>query len=81
MESCRARGKPGPKPKGDRTATIVYLPTEFRRQAAEIAHRDGLPLTAVITRAVAQYLGEPAPRYCEPKTTDQQPELPLDRAS
>jgi hypothetical protein len=28
MESCSPpRAKPGPKPKGDRTATIVYLPT------------------------------------------------------
>lgn len=43
MESCRpSRGKPGPKPKGHRTATIVYLPTELRRQAAEIANdKDG----------------------------------------
>ncbi|MGH3825026.1 MAG: hypothetical protein ACRDRA_19645 [Pseudonocardiaceae bacterium] len=59
----------------------MYLPTEFRQQAAEIAQRDGLPLTAVITRAVAEYLGRPTPTYCEPKTNDQQPELPLDRAS
>jgi hypothetical protein len=82
MESSSPpRAKPGPKPKGDRTATIVYLPTDFRKHAAEIAQRDGLPLTAIITRAVAEYLGRPTPTYCEPKPADQQMELPLNRAS
>jgi hypothetical protein len=82
MESSSPpRAKPGPKPKGDRTATIVYLPTDFRKQATEIAQRDGLPLTAIITRAVAEYLGQPTPTYCEPKPADQQMELPLNRAS
>jgi hypothetical protein len=82
MESLRSTGrKPGRKSKGDRKPTMVYLPREFAEQAAAIARRDNLPVTAIVTRAVALYLGEPAPAECEPQPLDDQTELPLTRAS
>jgi hypothetical protein len=80
METRPVRGKPGPKGKGERTATPVYLPNDLRAEALKIAERDGLPLTSVITRMVAESLGRPAPAYCYPVPSDQQ-ELPLTQAS
>jgi hypothetical protein len=77
----RQRRKPGPKGKGARTATPVYLPDEFRAEVVEIARRDGLPITDVVTRMVAAQLGRPAPDYCRPKTPQVQEELPLTKAS
>ncbi|MGM0724151.1 MAG: hypothetical protein ACQEXM_27335 [Actinomycetota bacterium] len=82
MEEIRPRKKPGPKPKGPRTATPVYLPNELRAEAQEIARRDGLPLTSVITRMVAEALGRPVPSYCYPRQQiEAQEELPLTKAS
>jgi len=83
MEETRAtRRKPGPKPKGARTATLVYLPDEFRAEAQEIARRDGLPLTSVITRMVAEALGRPVPSYCQPRQQiEVQEALPLPKVS
>lgn len=80
MQTRPARGKPGPKGKGERTATPVYLPNDLRAEALKIAQRDGLPLTSVITRMVAESLGRPAPSYCYPVPSDQE-ELPLTQAS
>lgn len=80
METRPARRKPGPKPKGERTPTPVYLPNDLRAEALRIAQRDGLPLTSVITRMVAESLGRRAPDYCYPVVDDQQ-ELPLTKAS
>jgi hypothetical protein len=74
------RRKPGPKPKGERTPTPVYLPNDLRAEALAIAHQDGLPLTSVITRMVAESLGRRAPDYCYPRPTSQE-ELPLTQAS
>jgi len=79
----RATGaKPGPKPRGERVATPVYLPVELRLAVEEVADQDGLPLTAVVTRFVAECLGKPAPAYCLPKAmSHDQKELPLGKAS
>ncbi|MGH3575929.1 MAG: hypothetical protein ACRDUW_29625, partial [Pseudonocardiaceae bacterium] len=74
--------KPGPKPRGERVPTPVYLPVELRVAVEEIAEQDGLPLTAVVTRFVAECLGKSPPSYCLPKATlHNQTELPLDKAS
>jgi len=74
--------KPGPKPRGERVPTPVYLPVELRMAIEEIADQDGLPLTAVVTRFVAECLGKQPPAYCFPKeTVHDQKELPLERAS
>lgn len=81
METRPARKKPGRKPKGERTPTPVYLPNDLRAEALEIARRDGLPLTSVITRMVAESLGRPVPEYCHPATEVKQEELPLTKAS
>lgn len=82
MESVRSTGrKPGRKSKGDRKPTMVYLPREFAEEAAAIARRENLPVTAIVTRAVAEYLNRPAPAECEPQTRNDQTELPLTRAS
>lgn len=77
METRPARKKPGPKPKGERTPTPVYLPNDLRAEALEIARRDGLPLTSVITRLVAESLGRPVPDFCLPVVQAEQEELPL----
>lgn len=83
MRKRRATGaKPGPKPRGERVPTPVYLPVELRLAVEELADQDGLPITAVVTRFVAEGLGQSPPTYCLPKTTlHNQKELPLDRAS
>jgi hypothetical protein len=44
-------------------------------------NRDGIWITDVVTRMVAESLGRPAPDYCHPKVKNQQEELPLARAS
>jgi hypothetical protein len=80
MEQRPARRKPGPKPKGERTATPVYLPNDLRAEVLDIAREQGLPLTSVITRMVAEALGRPAPDYCYPRPSMQE-ELPLTKAS
>ncbi|MEO7195625.1 MAG: hypothetical protein ABIZ05_12540 [Pseudonocardiaceae bacterium] len=75
------RRKPGRKSKGPRVQVPVRLPTEFYEAVEEIAKRDGIWITDVVTRMVAESLGRPAPDYCHPKATSQQEELPLTRAS
>lgn len=80
METRAPRRKPGPKSKGERTPTPVYLPNDLRAEALAIAQQDGLPLTSVITRMVAEALGRRAPDYCYPTHTNQE-ELPLSQAS
>jgi len=76
------RRKLGRPSKGKRKPTMVYLPIAFWEQVAAEAARDGLPVTAVVTRAVAEHLGEPTPADCTPvKHADTQTELPLTKAS
>jgi hypothetical protein len=81
MEIRRERRKPGRPAKGDRVFTGVRLPREYRVAAEELARRDGLDVTDVVTRMVGESLGLPIPDYCLPKTTSQQEELPLNKAS
>jgi hypothetical protein len=45
----------------------------------EIADREGVPATDVITRLCAEALGLPVPAYCQPK--QDQEKLPLANAS
>ena len=71
------RGRP---PKGNRVGTFVSLPVELREACLELGAREGLPLTDVVTRLVAEALDREAPAYCYPNR-QQQEELPLDRAS
>jgi len=74
--------KPGPKPRGERVATPVYLPVELRLAIEEIADQGGLPLTAVVTRCVAECLGKQPPAYCFPtESLHSQKEPPLEKAS
>ena len=79
MQTRPERRKPGRKSKGPRVQVPVRLPTEFYEAVEEIAKRDGIWITDVVTRMVAESLGRPAPDYCHPKS--QQEELPLTRAS
>jgi hypothetical protein len=79
MQTRPERRKPGRKSKGPRVQVPVRLPTEFYEAVEEIAKRDGIWITDVVTRMVAESLGRPAPDYCHPKS--QQEELPLIRAS
>jgi hypothetical protein len=81
MQTRPERRKPGRKSKGPRVQVPVRLPTEFYEAVEEIAKRDGIWITDVVTRMVAESLGRPAPDYCHPKATNQQEELPLIRAS
>ena len=81
MEIRRERRKPGRPAKGDRVFTAVRLPREYRMAAEAIARRDGVDVTDVVTRMVGESLGLPIPDYCLPKTTSQQEELPLNKAS
>lgn len=81
MQTRPERRKPGRKSKGPRVQVPVRLPTEFYEAVEEIAKRDGIWITDVVTRMVAESLGLPAPDYCHPKTKHQQEELPLIRAS
>lgn len=67
-------------PKGPRVQVPVRLATSFYEAVEEISKRDGIWITDVVTRMVAESLGRPAPDYCHPKSESQQ-ELPLTRAS
>jgi hypothetical protein len=53
------------------------MPAEFHAEVERIAHRDGIPVTDVVTRMIAESLGRPAPDYCYPTRPDAQEELPL----
>jgi hypothetical protein len=81
MQIRPERRKPGRKSKGPRVQVPVRLPTEFYEAVEEIAKRDGIWITDVVTRMVAESLGRPAPAYCNPQPMNQQEELPLIRAS
>ena len=79
--AARPRAKKGPKPKDPtRVQTTVTLPANVRAGAEALARRDGLSMTNIIERLLAEGLGLPVPAYCLPKTTTQT-ELPLRRAS
>jgi hypothetical protein len=81
MESLPQRRKPGRKSKGARVQVPVRMPAEFHAEVERISKVDGIPVTDVVTRMIAESLGRPAPDYCRPKTTSQQEELPLTKAS
>jgi hypothetical protein len=76
MQTPAKKDPRGRKSKGPRRQTPVYLPVDLWEEAQVICERDGLPMTDVITRLVAQALGKPAPAYCFPKPQLQE-ELPL----
>lgn len=81
MQTRPERRKPGRKSKGPRVQVPVRLPTEFYEAVEQIAKQDGIWITDVVTRMVAESLGRPAPDYCQPTSKSQQEELPLTRAS
>ena len=56
----------------------MSLEAEVYQGVIEIADREGVPITDVITRLCAEALGLPVPAYCLPKD---QEKLPLADAS
>lgn len=62
---------------------MVRLREDLWDAVQEIAQREGLPVSAVITRMVAESLDRPVPDYCQPKTSasSTQEELPVPQAS
>ncbi|MGB6161735.1 MAG: hypothetical protein WBF75_03990, partial [Pseudonocardiaceae bacterium] len=74
MQTRPERRKPGRKSKGPRVQVPVRLPTEFYEAVEQIAKRDGIWITDVVTRMVAESLGRPAPDYCQPTSKSQQEE-------
>jgi hypothetical protein len=60
--------------------TTVSLEAEIYQGVVEIADRDSIPITDVITKLCAEALGLPVPAYCVPKVPDQE-KLPLADAS
>ncbi|MEK6443899.1 hypothetical protein [Pseudonocardia sp. T1-2H] len=81
MDSTRQRRKPGRKSKGVRVQVPVRMPAEFHAEVERISKRDGIPVTDVVTRMIAESLGRPAPEYCYPRPLSAQEELPLTKAS
>ncbi|OLM28780.1 hypothetical protein Ae717Ps2_6099c [Pseudonocardia sp. Ae717_Ps2] len=76
--------KGGRKHLGERRPTMVRLREDLWEAVQEIAQREGLPVSAVITRMVAESLDRPVPDYCQPKTAavrSTQEELPVPQAS
>jgi hypothetical protein len=84
MQSSSRRGRVGRKPldpNGTKPRAItVYLPPDLYEKANAVAIGERLPLTRVLSRMVAEGLGERAPSYCYPPE-QRQDELPLARAS
>ena len=74
------RGRGGRRRKGNRVQTTVSLEAEIYQGVVEIADRDSIPITDVITKLCAEALGLPVPAYCVPKVPDQE-KLPLADAS
>ena len=74
--------KGGRKHLGERRPTMVRLREDLWNEVQEIAQREELPVSAVITRMVAESLGRPVPDYCRPKASGStQEELPVPQAS
>ncbi len=71
--AARRRGR---RRKGNRVQTTVSLEAEIHQRALEIAERDNVPLTDVVSRLCAEALGVPVPEYCLPKIKNQE-KLPL----
>jgi predicted DNA-binding ribbon-helix-helix protein len=59
--------------------TTVSLEAEIYQGVIELADRDGIPITDVISKLCAEALGLPVPTYCLPK--HDQEKLPLADAS
>jgi hypothetical protein len=74
------RGKPGPKPKGDRFRVTAALPTEVVRLIDSMAQSEGADRTAVLGRLLCERLDLPVPGYCLPSATAQKA-LSLGKAS
>ena len=72
------RGRGGRRRKGNRVQTTVSLEAEIYQGVIELADRDGIPITDVISKLCAEALGLPVPAYCLPKD---QEKLPLADAS
>ena len=70
------RGRGGRRRKGNRVQTTVSLEAEIYQGVIELADRDGIPITDVISKLCAEALGLPVPEYCLPKVQDQE-NLPL----
>ena len=66
------RGRGGRRRKGNRVQTTVSLEAEIYQGVVEIADRDNIPLTDVISKLCAEALGLPVPAYCLPKVQDQE---------
>lgn len=75
--SRRGAGRP-PRHTSARKATTVVLPLELRAALEDIAQAEGLSRGDIMTRLLAEGLGQPVPPYCRPRN---QQELPLDKAS
>lgn len=73
-------GMPQPH-RGDRVLTSVRLPRQYREAAEQIAARDGIAVGDAVTKVFGEALGFPVPHYCLPKSTADQGELPLTKAS
>jgi hypothetical protein len=73
------RGRGGRRRKGNRVQTTVSLEAEIYQGVIELADRDGIPITDVISKLCAEALGLPVPAYCLLK--QDQEELPLANAS
>lgn len=73
------RGRGGRRRKGNRVQTTVSLEAEIYQGVIELADRDGIPITDVISKLCAEALGLPVPTYCLPK--QDQEKLPLANAS
>lgn len=54
----------------------MSLEAEIYQGVVELADRDNIPLTDVISKLCAEALGLPVPAYCLPKVQDQE-NLPL----
>jgi predicted DNA-binding ribbon-helix-helix protein len=62
--------------------TTVSLEAEIYQGVVDIADRDSIPITDVITKLCAEALGLPVPAYCVPKgQAENQEKLPLADAS
>jgi hypothetical protein len=72
------RGRGGRRRKGNRVQTTVSLEAEIYQGVVELADRDQVPITDVISKLCAEALGLPVPAYCLPKD---QGKLPLADAS
>lgn len=75
--SPRRAGRP-PKHTTARIATKAVLPVDMRAAIEDIARAEGLAVSDVMTRLLAEGLGLPVPPYCQRPNRQ---ELPFAKAS